>query len=825
MNMSKKIIAFFCLAVVLLSACRGSSKSANEEIGFEYDFSDLDTPFFTENDSFNTIMQSSPYYLGAQNFRMPVFAEFAELKKNKIEEAKKLTIDLYVSIKDLQGQLVPFRSAYINFLDVAYKDSPELKKFMSEVLPEIAKNFAREQSIQLVFENMEIKNLDEFSSSWLEYQKTALALDLLKYYYSDFALLVGNGVQLYTEIKTPDKKILEQAAVDFDLQMQKLGNLNEIFSKLNLKALELHTVLKQLDTADYYMAMAGVSFINDSLPDIKEKIEQLKSSNYASKEDIEFMRQYVELFGSFNESLEGNLGKIDKSKLLKLPENKDVSFLPIAEAYTFNDYVKSAKFILKGTAKLMLDEMRIMPNQEEIDSLKETTKLEWDFVKKGYALIRDEVKDEWNEDVNTVKGVYKSVQKGTGVALDIMGAATKSVFDVGFNLYHGNSISDIADEISKNVKQIENNYNAGKSGTQILKTAKDYLEGVDDFARDLGEFAGSTIDDEAHWTSWGISKVAQLTSSMFTGFGKGIYRLADQDSSSGELARGALDVALSFVGGSKVIVKGSQAIGGTAKALDLINASGLNFVERLWGKVWAGRGISNALEIESRRALEKALQASGEAIDRVFEKLVADGGKTLLENLTKGVKGSLKDFIEKSFESSLGGIKNAIRTVIAGKEGTLENYFNNVIGGAINKWFKENVKEYIDKNGVTEVSDFSEIVDCATFSYGECIDASRSLPGSVYDKSSPFFKAWAVCSRKGGICEFGVDSWAEETSKSVPEVKTLPKSSSLQSTVAECDSVYGVCVDGLQNRPETYGNYQKYWQECYSSFLECKDKL
>lgn len=863
---------------------------SEDQISFDYEITEDDVEFLTQNDSYQTIMESTPYYMGVRQFGMPAFARFAELRKAKVEEAKKLTLELYSAVKVFDQKFKPYRKVYLDFIGTAFKEEPALKKFVSEVMPQFTEYLAQEQFIQTGFEAIKTAGLDEFSASSLEYNKTALALKLARFYYEDFAYLLANGVQLYSELKNSDNAAVHLAASDFDAQMQNIDQLNGDFNNLNKKVAELKTVLKQIDTGDYYMAMAGVSFMDEQLPLIKEKIKLLKASDYVRDQDIGFMQKYAEGFDSFSLNLEEKLEKIGRSGLLDVPDpKKNTGFIPSARA-GFNDYLKSAKDILKESvkevwdtsvdnakaawsatkdyAKQTLDNAKYVGSQEwqEVkdfadhpvdytkDSIKQSwkeakdvvnqewqgtkdaakevwnitkqnTKLAWNTVKKGYEVVKSAagqgwqmVKDDVSQSWQAIKDDFHTGQKIIGVGLDAMGAATKSVFDVGFNLYNGNSLYDIEDEIANNIVAVKENYDAGKSGTQILKTAEKYLEGVDHAAQDAGEALGGLVDDEGHWTSWGIGKVAQITSSIFTTFGKGIYRLANHDSTTGEYVQGALDVGLSFIGGSKVLVKGSQALGGTAEALDLINASGLNFVQRLWNKLeimaiktinkdlllggkltvdQVRKYIGNTLAVDSHLALDKTLQTVGKLIDKQFEKLVADGGKTVFKNLTDGAIGSFEELVGKGFEFSLNGIRKAIQTALAGGEVTLENYFNNVVGTGLDDWFKEKVKELIDGEGngdgnegkedgdgsdeSGEVDDFADSdesdesdgangpgggvmkVDCKTFSYEACIDASRTLPGSVYDKESPFFKAWANCSRQGSICEFGIDSATGES--------------------------------------------------------------
>jgi hypothetical protein len=46
-----------------------------------------------------------------------------------------------------------------------------------------------------------------------------------------------------------------------------------------------------------------------------------------------------------------------------------------------------------------------------------------------------------------------------------------------------------------------------------------------------------------------------MTVGMFTGLGKGIYKLANKESTAGTLIEGGLDVGLSLIGGSKTVLQ------------------------------------------------------------------------------------------------------------------------------------------------------------------------------------------------------------------------------------------------------------------------------
>jgi hypothetical protein len=285
-----------------------------------------------------------------------------------------------------------------------------------------------------------------------------------------------------------------------------------------------------------------------------------------------------------------------------------------------------------------------------------------------------------------------------------------------YGVANGNSVGEITTEIAGNYKKIGDNFKAGKSGTEILKTATGYFDSAEEAG---GKAASSVVESTIGkgWTSWMAGQAGKLTVNLFTSLGKGITKVSNQDSTPGEVVEGTLDIGLSFIGGSKVIASSSQIAKGSKEAVKLFGEKGINFLGSTLfkGDLKALKGmtadilkntkltpeqvsqlITNAIDIEIKEGIEKELATISKNLNQKFLDLLKEGGATILENSTTGAKEAYKEFVQKAFENSLKGYKDALLAVL-GKDFT--SYIDNLVANKADDLLKETIKNYID-NGI-----------------------------------------------------------------------------------------------------------------------------
>jgi hypothetical protein len=315
---------------------------------------------------------------------------------------------------------------------------------------------------------------------------------------------------------------------------------------------------------------------------------------------------------------------------------------------------------------------------------------------------------------SAVKGVYHAGVTTTGTTLDTVGAITKSTFDTGFGIANGVSIRDTLGTIKENFVQVGKNYNNGTSGQKILTDASGYLDSAEEAGKNLAEGGVEKVLGKGY-TSWIAGHIGKMTVNMFTGFGKGIYKVANSGSTKGEVAEGLLDIGLSFIGGSKVIAEGSQVFRGGKDLVKNFGQKGLNFVKNMAAssemkdlktvsaeiltsaKLTPSQIetlISNAAKIEADEALQAELKAVSKGLNDEFVQLIKDGGSTFWKNASEGSASAYKDFVKETFENSLKGYKDALTKVLGNDA---EAYINNLVASKADDLMKGIAKDYIDK--------------------------------------------------------------------------------------------------------------------------------
>jgi len=265
--------------------------------------------------------------------------------------------------------------------------------------------------------------------------------------------------------------------------------------------------------------------------------------------------------------------------------------------------------------------------------------------------------------------------------------------------------------MKNNVKEIGKNYQAGVSGSEVISTANGYLEGVETGA---GQYAGGWAQTgiEKTWgkgkiadaTGWAVGGLTKITTGMFTGLAKGLYKVGNKSSSSADVASGIVEIGLSAIGGSKVLIKGTQIPGllkggyqglknGGQALVNLTRSAGDAKVRAQLTKEMADllannkltqeqltKLISNSVKVEISEAVATLMAKNRELYIKAIRDLIAQGGTAIKTNFTSTIKGSLEDLVSKGFDKTFKGLLDAGTTVIGAGLG---DYIDNVVGSQL----------------------------------------------------------------------------------------------------------------------------------------------
>jgi hypothetical protein len=658
----------------------------------KYEYSEPQIKSLTENDTFETITEAGPLYVGNTTYEQPGLKKFQEMKSVLVEKIMKATDQLNVDSESFAKDLKALKEKYTDFLGLALEQNKKLGKAFKELTKDIIEpevkyttNFALIASIQPETAT------NSAVSALLKYQKAYLVLENTELLSQDTANTVNGLLTLATALNNDSSASMKTIGSSIETEVGPMvDTLGVSLAKLQKQQAEIATMFKQIDTAEYYMGMASVQYMEENLPDLETKIATLTPKDNLTAEDIEFIKELTTQYKDFASEIKSELENVDQKTLLAF-EDKPETFVPLAFAEN-EGYAQKAFGALKST----------------YEAGKSVGQFTW----------------------STAKSAFNGVKTVAGVTLDTLGAGTKSTADVIYGVANGNSASDITTEIGKNFKQVGQNLKDGKSGSEILKTAGGYFEG----AENAGGKAAETLVEKTvgkGWSSWMAGHVGKLTVNMFTSLGKGITKVADTQATTGEILEGTLDIGLSFIGGSKVIVSGSQAMRGSKEAIKLMGQKGINFLGKVLnsGDLKTLRGISseilsttklsgaqiekllsNSLNIEFKEGLQQEIIDIGKKLNEKFMTLIKEGGATLGENATTGAKAAYKEFVQDTFQNSLKGYKDALLGVL-GKDFTA--YVDNLVANKADDMIKSIIKNYVDKGIIPGILTEPELKDLA----------------------------------------------------------------------------------------------------------------
>lgn len=665
------------------------NKAQPNAFNFDYPTEEKSLSYFTENDTAALLVASSPYYMGRGTLDLPAFKQYEKLRGAKVAEALKLTAELTTAAKKLKTDLEPFKGAFFGLAETAIAEDEQYKKFFQESGGSIMEHLVKEETLLVNIETIdENPSTDPYVAALFDYQKTVLALALTETIYKDFANLFANATTAAELLAANENSNIKEALAIFNAQMEKVSALNGTFDEIAQKTAHLQTALKQLTTGDYYFAQAGLAFVNEKLPEIKKMATELAPTADLDAENIQTMQDYIAIFEVFTGEMKTEMENIAKEGLIT-PETTEKTFfglIAIAQAE-----VASATVDLLQKAN---DTFQQAPT-----ATPSTLATAGDLIKAGASWTWSGIKEGFNK-----------AKTGAGVTLDTAGALTKSGFDVIFGAANGNSVSEITGEIKGNFKKVKDNYDKDLSGAEIIKTAGEYLEAVEDAP-------GQAIEGVVGkgWTSWAAGGITKITVGMFTGLGKGMYKIANKQSTAGEIAEGMLDVGLSLIGGTKTIFKGLSAEG--KEGFKMFGQKAVNYVKMVANKLDREQLktltkeilkkakltpsevlslITNSLELEGKELVAAELKAISQGINEKFTTLLKDG----LANILKNAKGAgatvgetYKGFVKDTFEKSLSGLKEAMLKTLG--EG-YEDYVDNLITSKMDDFIKAAIKVYID---------------------------------------------------------------------------------------------------------------------------------
>lgn len=685
--MKRAVSVLLALVLVFSGTLTGCKKAPVAEkptspFTLEYELSEDNVDFFVANDVAETAMTGGPFYAGEQALPSQKTTEFDTARAKKVDDIKaqgKALVDAAVEAKPAMAAM---RAALADYLGVVYKNDPTFKDATIEALGKMEMLGAKEALAEADYAALTSEEPTQtYTKAMAEYVAVSRAVELGGLYLQDADQLAGLAAVYVDAGSGSSNAAIKAAAGEFDTAMETLlGDTLKALEPVAAHVQGVNTGLSQLASADYYFALEGIGWMHSEMQKLQPFVENLEPRDGLTAEDVQGIKDFYAAFNEWNASLDQHLDSLETTGLVEVAE-APFPDLGVDAAFAADGYEPGKNYDAAGQVLAMSTEPKA-PEQGWLSA-------GWSGVKSAF-------------------GKAKTV---VGVGVDAVNAGVYNIGRVTTGIYYGNSAKDVIKDVMDNTKELITNYKNGVSGASTFKTAGEYIEGTEEGA---GKAAGSATS----WTfekvfgkgkisgtaGWAVGGLTKITTGMFTGMAKGIYKVANKNSSSADVATGIVEIALGAVGGSKVILKGSQipglitgtkeGIGAFTKTVTTLVGSAANATERGQisktladllvkkglTKVEAGQIISNSIKLEINKAVGQYIAASRAAMIKKIRDLVAEGGSSFAGNAADTVKGSLKDLLITGFPKTMQGVLDAGTTVIGANA---KDYFDNLVAAGL----------------------------------------------------------------------------------------------------------------------------------------------
>ncbi|MBA4370337.1 MAG: hypothetical protein C0418_02020 [Coriobacteriaceae bacterium] len=690
MRRALSVLLVLCMGSSLLltgcSALKGLGGKSNDPYTLDYELDESNVDFFLYNDDFDTIVSASPFYPGSRPQPSQNTAAFYEARAKRVQGITADAAELVKACAAAKPAMATLRSDYTVYLDKVRKEEPRIDDWVKETMTQVALLPTQ----QLVAEQEYAAMLEQpadlaYVKAMRDYLAVTKAVQLGGLYLKD-----ANNVAAFAAVTLSD--LSESKNANVQAANAELDGKMEADVAAALKALEpvaasvadIEYGLRQLVSGDYYMAQEGFGFMASEMPKLDEAVASLSVREGLSEQDVADIKTWYAAFKEYETSLQSHFESVDTAGIIRVPsDDADGLFdLGLERAYA-----AEAGGYVPGDS--MDAGIAAMSQEPPAPPAKGWLASGWGLVKSGFGKAKTAV----------------------GVTVDTLGSGVQVISAVGCGIYYGNKPKDIIDNAMNGPKMVFDNYNNGVSGSDTIKTAGEYIEGVEKGAGDVVGWAGAKPIEliigkgkVSETTKWALGGLTQITTGMFTGMAKGIYKVADKRSSTADVAGGFVDIALGSIGGSKLIVKASQIPGLIKGSLQAVKSGGKaalslagSAANKAEAKVLTQRIaelltkkklnpaqykelISNQLRVEINKAVGQLIAGSREAMIKKIRDLMSKGAAGGMTNFREGAKSSLQDLLTKSFDKSLKGLLDAGTTVMGT---TLTDYLDNLVAAGL----------------------------------------------------------------------------------------------------------------------------------------------
>jgi hypothetical protein len=662
----------------------GIGGTTAEPFTTNYTLTQADYDFFVGDDTVDTAIAHSPFYPGNQPLPSQNTAAYEDARYKKVGEIIADAATLVAAAKAAEPALTTLRSDYVMYLQQVAAVEPKASAFIGSSLTSVTAAGVDEILAERAYAGlMATEATTSYAATMRDYLRVTCACQYGALLLQDGNTIAASAAILSRAIATDGDAGAKTAAATFDGKATK--DVADAVAALEPVAEGIDRVnqgLSLLASGDYYFSREALGWMASETAKLQPQVDALTAHGAMTQQQVDDVKTTFSVYQQWNAALTQKLAALDTSGLVAVKGAAPLGVMPWldtayaaegASSYTpGKDYASAVTVLSQGPA----------PRTGLLSAT-------WDGV----------------------KSVFGAAKTGAGLGLDTAAVGMRNISTLGCNWWYGVPVSESWKQMKENVKEIGKNYDAGVSGSAVLNNANGYLEGVENGAGNTaGGWARSGIESTwgkgtvANTTGWAVGGLFKITTGMFTGFAKGVYKVANTQSSSADVASGIVEIGLSCIGGSKVLIKGTQVPGllkggyqglkNASQALvNLAESAGDAKIRAQLAKEMAdilannqltkdqvSKLISNSVKVEISEAVAAMMARNREMYIKAIRDLIAAGGAGFKTNFVSTAKNQISDLVSKSFSATLQGFLNAGTTVM----GTgLGDYIDNVIGSQL----------------------------------------------------------------------------------------------------------------------------------------------
>jgi hypothetical protein len=692
--MSRRVISL-ALAVALtatmipLQGCQllqkaGVGGSTAQPFTLDYQLKQADYDFFVGSDTVDTAIVHSPFYPGNQPLPSQNTADYENARWEKVKAIIADADALVTAAKAAEPALTAVRSDYITLLEKVRTGEPKASAFVGSSVASVTALATQEILASTAYESLKsTEATTAYASTMRDYLRVTRALEYAALMLEDWDTLILHAGTLTSAIEVDGSAAAKTAVAEFDAKAEKdVAAAAAVLDPLAAGMDRVDQGMTHLASGDYYFSREALGWMASETAKLKPQVDALAARTGVTQDQVDDIKTMFGAVEQWNAALTSQLGSLDTSGLVAVSGAAPLGVMPWVDvAYAAEG---AAAYLPGADYSAAVAAMKTQPASKT--SLLGAT---------------------WSG----IKNVFGKAKTGLGVGLDIASVATRNIATAGFNYMNGIPRSETWKQWKQNVKEIGKNYDAGVSGAQVFTDATGFLDAAEAGA---GKYAGGWAKSgvESKWgkgkvadtVGWATDGLVKITTGMFTGLAKGIYKVASKGSSTADVASGFVEIALGSIGGSKVLVKATQVPGllkGGYQGLKNVGKVFVNLAQSAGdAKVKAAltaemaallannkltkeavtKLISNSVKVEMAEAIAGLMTRNRDLYIKTIRNLIASGASGLKTNFVGGIKSSLEDLVSKSFAKSLQGFLDAGTTVIGAGLG---DYIDNLVGSQL----------------------------------------------------------------------------------------------------------------------------------------------